>query len=987
MKLFILIIVVLALIHNISAAYNINSAECIGGYEDPNASGTCTECPEGKVSGDSYWKKSYYQDSNSCIEVPYTCGPGQVLTAYSGGYYYCGNAPKYSYCPNGKCLYDCRFGYCTGQNYCPSQYSSPASNSSKINNAQPLSNNNKISPSNSYTSTETYDPYISGTYTSTDGAVMCTTSDTAYCSPGSGFFYSGVIDMTGSTLFTPTAGCYNCTAGTFQPGVFGDNGAGKTCTKCPTNTFSGPRASSCGSTCPAGYGFVSAYSGAALNEMKACVACEAGYYNDGTSIPCKQCPVGKASIAGASSCVAVEQSCNPGQYLTIYSDRSVCYDAPINYYCYNGRCLYDCSTQSSASTSTYNMYGSACKGSTGNICDSSYRTNGPRSSKAGAMACTSSDPNHVSVPSDCPAGSAKPTSSFSYGCYPCQAGQYRGKTDDISTCSFCSNELVSGMGSDACSNVCPAGKGIAKRGAVSCTKCPSGYYNPEDKSIVGNVDSTGISKLCLTCDTLQFGDEFGTSCTECPYPKQSVIDDKDNLFYHKIYPCSVINFRTYAQAVTAVEVVMVVLFFGCLYFVRSIPEGKERSQLNILHAFGLCLYIAIPALDTLTDIAYVMTSNFYNYAIFALVLALVIVPNFYFLKHLWVVGARLRLFIPMPKFIILQKYDTLFKILFTTILSIPWLILNSWFIIPWLIFGFFLHSTKVFSIGGVSNMWLQVWTGTDKYNVTHVIDVEVLNESIYFEILVETMPQLILQLSNNILLKQPWTGVQIFSVLLSGLNALNVLYKLIYYKCYKKMDLAEIPVEVKVLGVEIIKLDPPERKHIAIHEMHHLHHHKTNEVLERLLEVVDNSQIIHDNIKTLKEDVFEVQSHLRLTKSARHFIDVVDDRIHTVMGDINDDVTILDDTLTKIENEVETLREDLIHVKKTGDWSEKYKKMHNDRLSIHREYTGIEHIDIEDGDADPAADNKLPSDSEKSFIDNFQDKHQDKHHDKGHDTK
>lgn len=203
MKLFILIIVVLALIHNISAAYNYNSAECIGGYEDPNATGTCTECPEGKASGDSSWKKSYYQDSNSCIEVPYTCGPGQVLTAYSGGYYYCGNAPKYSYCPNGKCLYDCRFGYCTGQNYCPSQYSSPASNSLKINNVQPLSNNNKISPSNSYTSTETYDPYISGTYTSTDGAVMCTTSDTAYCSPGSGFFYSGVIDMTGSTLSHP----------------------------------------------------------------------------------------------------------------------------------------------------------------------------------------------------------------------------------------------------------------------------------------------------------------------------------------------------------------------------------------------------------------------------------------------------------------------------------------------------------------------------------------------------------------------------------------------------------------------------------------------------------------------------------------------------------------------------------------------------------------------------------------------------------------
>ena len=41
-------LIVLALICNVKAAYNYNSADCIAGYEDPNATGTCTECPEGK---------------------------------------------------------------------------------------------------------------------------------------------------------------------------------------------------------------------------------------------------------------------------------------------------------------------------------------------------------------------------------------------------------------------------------------------------------------------------------------------------------------------------------------------------------------------------------------------------------------------------------------------------------------------------------------------------------------------------------------------------------------------------------------------------------------------------------------------------------------------------------------------------------------------------------------------------------------------------
>ena len=42
---------------------------------------------------------------------------------------------------------------------------------------------------------------------------------------------------------------------------------------------------------------------------------------------------------------------------------------------------------------------------------------------------------------------------------------------------------------------------------------------------------------------------------------------------------------------------------------------------------------------------------------FALILILVIVPNFYFLVYLWKIGARVRFFIPAPKFLILPKFS------------------------------------------------------------------------------------------------------------------------------------------------------------------------------------------------------------------------------------------------------------------------------------------------------------------------------------------
>jgi len=277
---------------------------CIGGYEGPDANGLCTECPVGKASGDASWK-TYTVGSNKCVDVPTTCGPGQFIYAYSGGYFYCSNAYQNQYCPNGRCLVDSRNGYQTGMNYCPGPNSYPPSNDILMNDAESSTFLNKVSPNAQPTNTEgVY--YNSDSSLNTGGAIMCTEPNTNHCPPGTGNWGSGV-DNGVSPTSSPTyksiisenpnfinngvgqSGCYNCTAGTFQSGTIG---SGSTlCRTCGPNEYSPARATSCTTnTCAAGYGYVTPSTVTYENELHACTACDAGYYNDGTFLECRQCP-------------------------------------------------------------------------------------------------------------------------------------------------------------------------------------------------------------------------------------------------------------------------------------------------------------------------------------------------------------------------------------------------------------------------------------------------------------------------------------------------------------------------------------------------------------------------------------------------------------------------------------------------------------------------------------------------------------------------
>ena len=265
------------------------ATDCIGGYEGPDTNGLCNECPAGKASGNAARKQ--YDGNNDCFPVAISCGPGQFLQLNMGNIY-CSNAEQGKYCPNGKCLNDqwSSNGAPSGANTCP--YGTHTEQSP-----------NEQSPNVDW---NLVPPQVQSIYYSSFGAIMCTGSDTQFCPSGTGSFGSGVIikgdatykgqsiaDRSLRSFFYPPssnpAGCYNCTAGTYQSGK--SSTGSLHCALCPPGKYSPAMASECATNaCPAGFGYSNVVNLIFTSEERACKPCAAGFYNDGSHLECQECP-------------------------------------------------------------------------------------------------------------------------------------------------------------------------------------------------------------------------------------------------------------------------------------------------------------------------------------------------------------------------------------------------------------------------------------------------------------------------------------------------------------------------------------------------------------------------------------------------------------------------------------------------------------------------------------------------------------------------
>jgi hypothetical protein len=195
-------------------------------------------------------------------------------------------------------------------------------------------------------------------------------------------------------------------------------------------------------------------------------------------------------------------------------------------------------------------------------------------------------------------------------------------------------------------------------------------------------------------------------------------------------------------------------------------------------------------------------------------------PALMFCKALSDKGARPRFYlVPMPERLIFDKYDSLWKVMLGIAAVTPFALLNTPVLLPQLVSGCLLYSTKAFSIKPIANTWLHIWTGArfakagtpeaeerdrqieDAF--IHPIDERVLNESIYSHIIFETFPLVVIQFINNQSFGQ-WNGLAIFSMAMSIFNAISGVYRLVYYKLIKGIPLVAIPVDFSVAGIDVL---------------------------------------------------------------------------------------------------------------------------------------------------------------------------------------
>jgi hypothetical protein len=150
------------------------------------------------------------------------------------------------------------------------------------------------------------------------------------------------------------------------------------------------------------------------------------------------------------------------------------------------------------------------------------------------------------------------------------------------------------------------------------------------------------------------------------------------------------------------------------------------------------------------------------------------------------------------------------------VLGVVWHVASTLFLVVWLFVGLFLYQTKMLAIGKVWNTWFYTWTQCNDYNKEISLDASVLNESLFYEFLFETVPQIAIQsINNSLIYKGNIPPVSLFSLAMSIFIAINGIYRYGYYLLWKGTKFDEIPLPLTVRLQSINKSIIPRRSMIS----------------------------------------------------------------------------------------------------------------------------------------------------------------------------
>ena len=274
----------------------------------------------------------------------------------------------------------------------------------------------------------------------------------------------------------------------------------------------------------------------------------------------------------------------------------------------------------------------------------------------------------------------------------------------------------------------------------------------------------------------------------------------------------------------------------CIHFV--IGRWEAMRQYNA--CWQLLLMSVFPALDTISDLVYILSSLFANAGLFTVSIMSITLRFWVFIYLLWKKGV-------FKEFWKQRKLDSAFFkenylpawITADNLFAFFFVFLPAWFIywcifpVVWFLVGYALFSFQLFPISRISNLWLYAFVCVSSCRVdeglasntfvryrmdqmkekkerrcfdsSDAIIMSLVQENKVEETVLEAVPQLAIQLLNTWLLGQfqdmpPFT---IFSISLSVLSLANTLWRYGYWTLYKCLPVRNVPTELSLYNYKL----------------------------------------------------------------------------------------------------------------------------------------------------------------------------------------
>lgn len=255
--------------------------------------------------------------------------------------------------------------------------------------------------------------------------------------------------------------------------------------------------------------------------------------------------------------------------------------------------------------------------------------------------------------------------------------------------------------------------------------------------------------------------------------------------------------------------------------VLGIRLGRWEIIRQISACFQLLILSFCPAVDTISDLVYILSSVFHNYYLFAASVVCIT-------AQFWVFVTRLKKRRVFEAFMKRRVELTFLKGLpwwpkwaspdnlpvFVTLILPFYFIYHVVFPVIWFLVGYIIYSFQLFPISRISNRWLYLFVYSfavekesyrRRFDTSDAIILPMVQKGKVEETILESVPQLIIQLINTYLLQEfsNMDAVTLFSISLSVLSLSNTIWYYSYWNLFRCKPIRDVPSALSLYNYKL----------------------------------------------------------------------------------------------------------------------------------------------------------------------------------------